>query len=304
MATPASSFVPGELLHGREQIRVTLPHDAVQLARSHAGVLHLFKGLAGVDALVLAGVPDHQDAVLRSDFVEEVAHLPGAGQARLIQQIEMLTGGISCRAIAATAGKEALQGSGADPCLAQLIRSFGRGSKAFDCVAALLSAPSRTVESAVVFPVPAKPCRPCTRSRDVSNSSMAVRWPSFRMRPTCRMAGSGFELVIIGVDGSPDRCGGCSTAERSIAMVSGVVNWRPVACLEAATWKGTRQRLRADRKLCRILRIGEVAHAAAQCIPHEETFVGNSFPFEASILGVGDCLLGTAGGIRNALDPL
>lgn len=52
------------MLDGLQQLRVFLTHDLGELRRAHPGLLHLLEGTARVHGLMLAGVPDNEDAVL------------------------------------------------------------------------------------------------------------------------------------------------------------------------------------------------------------------------------------------------
>src|SRR5665213_736024 len=72
-----------------QQVRVFLTHDLVKLRGLHSGLLHLLEGLAGIDALVLAGVSDKKNAVLRPDLFHETLHLAGAGETGFIDHVEV-----------------------------------------------------------------------------------------------------------------------------------------------------------------------------------------------------------------------
>ncbi len=86
---------------------------------------------------MLAGVSDDEDAVSGADLIQEVAHLPSAGEAGLIEQIEMAAGRIGWSRTPAR--KETLQRVGRDAGLTQLVGSLGGGSETLNGVAAFLS---------------------------------------------------------------------------------------------------------------------------------------------------------------------
>ena len=120
------------MLDRPQQFRVLLANDLVKLGGLHPGLDQLLEGLAGFDALMLANVADEQHAVAGIDLGEEVAHLLGAGKARLIDHVQMpVWGGLLA------AGEEALQGVGGDASVAELMRGAGGRGKAFHDVAAL-----------------------------------------------------------------------------------------------------------------------------------------------------------------------
>ncbi len=73
-------LVSGELLYRGQKGGILLAHDLLEHNCPHARVLHLLERLAGLDALMLASVADDEHAVLRTDLVQKVAHLPRAGQ--------------------------------------------------------------------------------------------------------------------------------------------------------------------------------------------------------------------------------
>jgi hypothetical protein len=71
------------------QARIRLPNDLVELCGLHSGVLQLLEGASGFDTLVLSGVADHDDPVVRFKTVEELTSLPRADEARLVHHIEV-----------------------------------------------------------------------------------------------------------------------------------------------------------------------------------------------------------------------
>ena len=77
------------MLDGAQQLRVSLAHDLIEFHGLHAGVNKLLERLTGFDALVLPHVADEQDAVAGVELPKEIAHLLGAGQARLIDHVKM-----------------------------------------------------------------------------------------------------------------------------------------------------------------------------------------------------------------------
>ncbi len=81
------------MLDRLQQLRgFSLTHDLVKLGGLHPGVDQLLEGLAGFDALMLAGVADEQHAVAGFEFGEEVAHLFGAGKTGFIDHVKMTVG--------------------------------------------------------------------------------------------------------------------------------------------------------------------------------------------------------------------
>ena len=118
----------GKLLDGRFQSRVFLADNLVELGRAHPGFLQLLEWTASLDALMLANVADEQYPVLRSEPCEEIPHLVGACQTRLINKVEMPLG---WRIGIYGARKELLQRIGDDACVIELARGArGRGKTA------------------------------------------------------------------------------------------------------------------------------------------------------------------------------
>ena len=115
------------MLDGFQQLGVFLAHDLVKLRGPHPGFLQLLEGLSGIDALMLAGVADQQNLVLRADLVEEVPHLLRRCERGFIDHIEMLlrrvVGGLQA------ARKKALQGVGGDASIAELVRGAARSAQ-------------------------------------------------------------------------------------------------------------------------------------------------------------------------------
>jgi hypothetical protein len=69
--------------------RVLLSDDVIQSNGFDAGVLQLLIRPAGFDGLMLAGIADDEDAIVRAQAVQELVHLLGTGQARLVDDIEL-----------------------------------------------------------------------------------------------------------------------------------------------------------------------------------------------------------------------
>jgi hypothetical protein len=69
---------------------------------------------------MLARIADDQNAVLRAYLFEKSPHLPGAGEARFVQHVEMSAGRIGFL----LPGKKALKSVGLDPGLAKLACRF------------------------------------------------------------------------------------------------------------------------------------------------------------------------------------
>jgi hypothetical protein len=84
---------------------------------------------------MLPGIADEQYAVLGTDLLEEVAHLFGAGKARLIEHVQ-----VTAAVRLDGSGKEALQGIGTDTGVAELVRGARGWGETFHYIAALLCA--------------------------------------------------------------------------------------------------------------------------------------------------------------------
>src|SRR5271155_2333292 len=125
------------MLHGLEELRVFLPHDLVELRGPHPGLLHLLKGSASIDSLMLPRIPDDEYTVLRLDLGQECPHLLGRCQRGLIEHIEVAAGRIARRVPLAATGEVALEGGCADSGLPELCRCSRRGGESLDRVTAL-----------------------------------------------------------------------------------------------------------------------------------------------------------------------
>ncbi len=101
----------------------------VELRRPQPAVLQLLKGLARFAALMLPCVAEEQHPVLRLDLIQKSLNLLRAGQAGLIEQIEMSAGGIACSIALLASGKEALERRCSHASVAELRRSAGVGAK-------------------------------------------------------------------------------------------------------------------------------------------------------------------------------
>src|SRR5664279_5913866 len=91
------NLAPGELLYSFFERRVLLAHDLVQMCGSHPGLLQLVVGPSGPDGFMLSHVTHEQNAILRAESVQEVVNLPGAGETRFIEHIEMFFLGFGLR---------------------------------------------------------------------------------------------------------------------------------------------------------------------------------------------------------------
>src|SRR5271165_6316881 len=99
------NFATGELLHSLFERRVLLAHDLVQVRGSHSGLLQLVVGPSGPDGFVLSHVAHKQNSVLFAESVQEVVNLPGTGETRFIEHVEMFFLGFGLR----STGKVVLQ---------------------------------------------------------------------------------------------------------------------------------------------------------------------------------------------------
>ena len=128
------------MLDDPQQFRVFLTHDLVKLRGLHPGLLHLLEGFAGIDALMLAGVSDEENAVLRPDLLHESLHLAGAGQAGFIDHVKVSSVGIALHLVLAAACKKALQRLCGDASVAELGCGAAGWGKALDRVTVALCA--------------------------------------------------------------------------------------------------------------------------------------------------------------------
>src|SRR5271165_333905 len=99
------NLATGELLHSFFERRVLLAHDLVQMCGSHPGLLQLVIGPSGRDGFVLPDITHEQNSVLRAESVQEVVNLPGTGETRFIEHVEMFFLGFGLR----STGKVVLQ---------------------------------------------------------------------------------------------------------------------------------------------------------------------------------------------------
>src|SRR5262249_1951545 len=72
-------------LDGVSEPRISLPHALIEATGAHPAFLHLSKGPARVDRLVLTDVADQKDAVLRSEALEKIMDLTGARKTRFVE---------------------------------------------------------------------------------------------------------------------------------------------------------------------------------------------------------------------------
>ena len=84
---------------------------------------------------MLAGVSDDENSVVWIKFAEKRSHLFCAGEARLVQQVEMPTDGVGARVILST-GEETLKSCGVDSGLTKLPGCLGSWGESFDNIAA------------------------------------------------------------------------------------------------------------------------------------------------------------------------
>ena len=80
----------GKKFDGGFESRVFLADNLIQLGGPHSGLLQLLEWPPGFDALVLARVADQEHAVVGAEPRKEVANLVGAGETRLIEEVEVL----------------------------------------------------------------------------------------------------------------------------------------------------------------------------------------------------------------------
>jgi hypothetical protein len=64
---------------------------------SHSGLLQLVVGPSGPDSFVLSHVTHEQNVVLLAESVQEVVNLPGTGETRFIEHVEMFFVGFGLR---------------------------------------------------------------------------------------------------------------------------------------------------------------------------------------------------------------
>ena len=83
-----ADFAAGEVFNDGLEGRILLAHDVVEARGLDAGLLKLLIRSARVDRLVLTDIADEQDAVFGSETLEEVVHLPRAGETRFVEHIE------------------------------------------------------------------------------------------------------------------------------------------------------------------------------------------------------------------------
>src|SRR5271169_2731879 len=119
-------------LNGRFQSRVFLTHNLIELGGPHPGFLELLERSACFHALMLADIADQKHVIVGTNSPKKLAHLVGAGKARFIDKVEVLS---LCYVGIYGAGEEALQGSGLDACFIQLSRGTGGWGEALDVVA-------------------------------------------------------------------------------------------------------------------------------------------------------------------------
>jgi hypothetical protein len=119
------SLILGQMLDCFEQCEIFLANDLVKLSGLHPRLLQLLEGLPSIDTLMLAGVSNEQNFVLRADLLEELPHLLGGRQRRFINHVQVLLSWIAIPA----SGKETLQSIGGYANVAELLRGTGGWSK-------------------------------------------------------------------------------------------------------------------------------------------------------------------------------
>ncbi|HYT76721.1 MAG TPA: hypothetical protein VEL79_18335, partial [Vicinamibacterales bacterium] len=126
-----ADLATGEVFNGLLQRGVLLPHDGVETNRLDAGVLQLVIRSARLDGMMLARVSDEQDAIVRTEPVQEVVHLPRAREARFVDHIEP-RGAIPG---VGRLDKMTLHGLRRDAGVGESVRRAGRGGEPFHAVA-------------------------------------------------------------------------------------------------------------------------------------------------------------------------
>ena len=94
---------------------------------------------------MLADVADQKHLVMGTKPRKELAHLVGAGKARFIDKVEVLS---LCYVWICSAGEEPLQGSGFNSCLIQLSRGAGGWGEALNLIALLFRGAADDCEGA------------------------------------------------------------------------------------------------------------------------------------------------------------
>jgi hypothetical protein len=128
------------MFDGAQQLRIFLAHDLIKLRCPHSGSLHLLEGLSGIDALVLPGVANKQNPILRANLFEKRLHLPGAGEAGFVKHIKVPGVGVARATLHASPRQKTLQGVGLNAGIPELAGSSTRRSEAFDDISISLCA--------------------------------------------------------------------------------------------------------------------------------------------------------------------
>ena len=131
---PSRHIATGQLLDDRFERRILLAHDGLEARGLHAVLLELLIGSARVYGLMLTDVAHQQDAVARTQTLQEFVHLLRARQARLVEHVEPFLSALPLL----TSGHMALQGARRDARLAQFVRGARRRRQPFDPVAGTL----------------------------------------------------------------------------------------------------------------------------------------------------------------------
>ena len=106
-----------ELFDDLLQGRIVLSDNRVEMNGLHAGILELLEGPSGLDGLMLAGITDQEHPILRAETVQEVVHLSGARETRLVDHVQMLLSVV--RRLASC--EMSLQRAGGNPGLCQFL---------------------------------------------------------------------------------------------------------------------------------------------------------------------------------------
>ena len=106
-----------ELFDHLLQGRIVLSDNRVEMNGLHAGILELLEGPPGLDGLMLAGIADQEHPILRAETVQEVVHLSGARETRLVDHVQMLLSVV--RGLASC--EMSLQRAGGNPGLSEFL---------------------------------------------------------------------------------------------------------------------------------------------------------------------------------------
>jgi hypothetical protein len=68
---------------------ILLPNDVVELRRAQPGILKLLEWPTGVHGLVLPRIADKDDPVIRTESIEDLAHLLRADEACFVDHVQL-----------------------------------------------------------------------------------------------------------------------------------------------------------------------------------------------------------------------